>query len=153
MKIIPKDQTKEISKQWFNHGYAQLLMYLNDHVGIDIDKEYVSGDGFLLGEWISKVRTLWIDDLLSQKQIYQLEQVGLSKREESQNWESIYRYAKNYYMDYSVLPFGRSYRTSDGVILGAWLDRQRRLGYLLSDEQKEKLREIGINVEGERDGD
>ncbi len=149
MEIIPKERTKEISKQWFNHGYAQLLMYLNDHAGIDIDKTYVSSDGFLLGEWIGKVRTLWIDNLLSKKQIYQLEQVGLSKREESQDWESIYRYAKNYYMDYSVLPLGRSYRTNDGVILGAWLDRQRRFGYLLLDEQKKKLREIGIDVEGE----
>ena len=76
MEIIPKERTKEISKQWFNHGYAQLLMYLNDHAGIDIDKTYVSSDGFLLGEWIGKARTLWIDNLLSKKQIYQLEQVG-----------------------------------------------------------------------------
>lgn len=153
MEIIPKTKMKQIDRQWFNHGYARVFMYLNSHVGIDIEKDFQSSDGYMLGEWISEVRRLWNENLLTKKQIYQLEQIGLSKREETQDWESIYRYARNYYMDHSVLPTGRSYRTEDGVILGAWLDRQRRFGYLLTEEQKEKLREISIDAQENMYGD
>ena len=134
-------------KAWFNRGYAQLLMYLSRHVGLDLEPDYISPDGFELGKWIIEIRKLWLEGSLTKKQEYQVEQIGLAMKETTQDWESVFRYARNYYLDNTVLPTGKYYRTDEGVILGAWIDRQKRFGILLSDEQKEKLKEIGIDVE------
>lgn len=142
----------EVSKKWFNYGYAKLLMYLSQHVGLDIEADRKLSDGFEIGKWMQAVREYWQNGLLTQKQEYQLEQIGMSIDESMQSWESVYRYARNYYMDNAVLPNGRSYRTDDGVILGAWIDRQKRFGFMLADEQKEKLKAIGIDVEVYQDG-
>lgn len=115
-------------------------------MSIDIQDDYITNTGFALGNWVREVRQYWKEDRLTGKQIYLLENIGISKNGELQDWESVYCYAKNYYMDYGVLPQGKSFRTSEGIILGAWIERQKTFGYMLTDEQKTKLSVIGIEV-------
>ena len=136
----------DISKEWFNQGFANLLIYTRDHIGIDVREDYVTDNGYKLGDWVKTVRKKRREGKLSHKQQYLLENIGLSQNGQMQNWESVYCYARNYYLDNGVLPEDIGYHTEEGVILGAWIDKQKRFGYLLTEEQQEKLRTIGIVV-------
>lgn len=133
-----------VFKDWFNRGFSQLIVYLRDNVSADINMDYISDDGFALGRWIHDIRKHWENNELTEKQKYLLETVGVSRDGNNQNWETMYCIAKNYYLSYGTLPEDITYITPEGVVLGAWIDRQKRFGYLLREEQKEKLNLIGI---------
>lgn len=133
-----------VFKDWFNRGFSQLIVYLRDNVSADINVDYISDDGFALGRWIRDIRKHWENNELTEKQKYLLETVGVSRDGNNQNWETMYCIAKNYYLSYGTLPEDITYITPEGVVLGAWIDRQKRFGYLLREEQKEKLNLIGI---------
>ena len=143
---IPNGKKDKVSKGWFNQGFANLMIYVRDHISIDISADYMMENGYSLGKWIKEVREYWQEDKLTHKQQYLLENIGLSKDEQIQNWESVYCSAKNYYYKYGTLPESISYYTDDGILLGAWIEKQKRFGYMLSDEQRRKLKEIGIKV-------
>lgn len=106
--------------------------------------DYISDDGFALGRWIYDIRKHWENNELTEKQKYLLETVGVSRDGNNQNWETMYCIAKNYYLSYGTLPDDITYITPEGIVLGAWIDKQKRFGYLLRKEQKEKLELIGI---------
>lgn len=136
-----------MSKEWFNRGFANLLIYTRDHEDMNIEETYITGSGYELGKWVTDIRKYWQNGQLSSKQEYLLENTGLAITGEIQNWESVYCCAKNYYMKYGTLPGNITYHTNEGIMLGAWIEKQRSFGYMLSDDQKEKLSEIGIEVQ------
>ena len=61
-----------------------------------------------------------------------------------QSWESMYLKAVDYYARTGNMNVPVGYCTEDGVLLGAWVDRQRRYYVTLQKEQKEKLKKLGI---------
>lgn len=132
------------SHRWFCRGYAELVLYLSDHPGLGIPSDYRAPDGFLLGEFVEEVRFLWKDNMLSPDEVQKLKQIGLSPDEKDQGWYSMYRIAKLYYQEKGELPKDVSMKTYDGVFIGAWLDRQKRLYEQQSEEKKQLLNEIGI---------
>ena len=134
----------QIPKTWFDHGYALLLIYLRDHPGLPMDEGYEAMDGFPLGEWMEQVRILWNEDILSDKQIEKLEIIGFSKDAESQRWESMYRLLRDRMKKAGDIPVELLYKTEEGVMLGAWKDRQERLFHSLSKEKQEKLQKLGL---------
>lgn len=121
-------------------------MYLRNHPGLDISDDLVLADGFELGQWVSQIREMWKDDVLETKYILKLEAIGFASTSEIQNWESMYWYAKDYYIENGDMHIGRNFKTKDGILLGAWIQRQKQFHFLLSDYQKEKLLCIGIEV-------
>lgn len=141
-----KTQKVTLPRKWFNRGYAQLIMYLRDHPGIDVSDHLVLGNGFELGQWVMQIRSMWQDNLLDTSYILKLEGLGLSPIQEYQSWESMYWYAKDYYIEYGNKAIERNYKTQDGILLGAWIHRQKQYAFLLTKEQKEKLKDIGIEV-------
>lgn len=144
-KIIPNGTG--IFKKWFNRGFSHLIIYLRDNVSADINIDFICDDGFALGRWINDIRKHWKSNELTEKQKYLLESIGVSGDGNAQNWETMYCIAKNYYLTYGTLPDDITYLTHEGVVLGAWIYRQKRFGYLLREEQKEKLKVIGIGRE------
>ena len=131
----------------FDKGCAELLMYLTRHIEIDISEDYVAADGFCLGTWIRDVRMEWIEGNLSEKEVEKLHRLGLAKVMDEQTWESMYRLAGEYYDRHGNCDVPINYRTEDGMLLGAWVDKQRRL--LLANaaiirEQADRLSQIGI---------
>ncbi len=134
----------QIPKAWFDHGYALLLIYLRDHPGMPMDDDYKAMDGFLLGDWMNEVRIMWTEGNLSCKQICKLETIGFSKNKEDQSWESMYRLLQNAMRETEQIPVDFLYKTDEGVMLGAWKDRQQRLFHSLTKEKQEKLRKLGL---------
>lgn len=133
-----------MKRSLFIEGYAQLMIYFCDHIDADISDEYVTDDGFELGKWLSKVRQLWEQGELNSKQVLMLHKVGLSSKQEKQAWETLYFYAKDYYIEHGNTDISRTYRTVDGLMLGAWIERQKINYAHLSVDQRQKLSDIGV---------
>ena len=133
-----------IERSYFNRGYSKVLIYLNDHSGIDFPDDYVTPDGFELGRWLTEIRRLWRCRKLSREYVSRLQVIGICKDPKLQGWEEMYFYASYYHKVHGNIDIDISYRTEDGVLLGAWIDRQRRLKEELSKEQRKKLKVIGL---------
>ncbi|MBO5239334.1 MAG: helicase associated domain-containing protein [Lachnospiraceae bacterium] len=131
-------------RAYFNHGYAQIMMHLTNHPDLDIPEDKVMPDGFPLGRWLKEVRTGLQNHAFDEKQTARLETLGISYEEKEQTWESMYRMALEYFTRNGNVCMRPGYCTEDGVMLGAWLDRQRRYYMDLSEEQKEKLGVLGV---------
>ena len=54
---------------------------------------------------------------------------------------------KMYYEKQGKLPEGIRCQNQDGVMLGAWMDKQKRFACYLSSLQREKLCSLGVNLE------
>lgn len=92
-----------------------------------------------------------IDELRDSKELFRKLDDLLST-----SWETMYGYAKQYYMKYGELNIPRRYKTADGYSLGQWIHTQRavRRGEvygILTDEQVSKLNDIGMIWESVRD--
>lgn len=134
----------DMNRSRFIKGYAELTMYFCEHVGADVASDYVTVDGFELGKWLVEVRNQWRAGKLTQKQLSMLQRAGIAQSVKEQTWESLYFYAREYFNEHGNIDIPRSYRTVDGVMLGAWLERQKKRLELLTDEQSRKLAFIGI---------
>lgn len=131
------------SRPWFTRGYSHLMLAMRNSVVPNVGPDYVCRDGFPLGNWVAEVRTAWNKGDLTDEQIKSLQHIGLAKDEEMQQWTSIFVLAEDYVRSNACLP-DRDYRTVDGILLGAWLERQRLFFPSLCEEQQEKLRKLGI---------
>ncbi len=130
-------------RKWFDRGYAHLLIYTEKHPELDISEEYKAPDGFALGQWISEIRRLWNGGKLESRYVKKLKQIGLAKDREQQPWEAMYRLTSIYIAEHKGSKPNVRDQNEDGIMIGAWLDRQRRMYLRLSEEQKEKLTKMG----------
>ena len=136
-----------LEKDTINAGYAKLLLYIKKYNGYDIDEDYECSDGFPLGEWVKQIRELKQSDMLNEKQVEKLERIGFCFDKGQQNWELMYFRLKMYFEKQGKLPEGIHCQNQDGVMLGAWMDKQKRFACYLSRLQQEKLCSLGVNLE------
>jgi hypothetical protein len=133
-------------KRYFNRGYAELIMYLTSHQEIEINDEYECADGFLLGKWIKNIREQWSNNELSKDQIRRLQNIGLGINADDQKWETMFRYTKQSIQEKNARRLSSSYVTEDGILVGAWLDRQKRICETsgnLSQDKVDRINSLG----------
>ena len=135
-----------MDRRHFNEGYARLIVAFRDYKAIVIEEGYVSEDGFELGKWLAEMRCLWNKRKLPKKYSERLKRIGISKDPKMQSWESMWFQAQIYLSKHGNIDVGVSYRTEDGLLLGAWINRQREFSNDLTDEQRMRLKEIGIDI-------
>lgn len=131
-------------REYFNHGYAQMVMYLRDHSDVNIKASYLSQNGFPLGAWLIDVRNKWREGKLTSDQTEKLELLGISIYVDIQSWEMMYYHAEKVIAKNGINRISLHEKTEDGIMIGAWLDRQRRIYRTLTTEQQTKLNKIGI---------
>jgi len=144
------EKYNEMPRAYFNRGYALILMHLRDHPDVDILEDTMSSDGFPIGKWLKDVRQALKYDKLDEKRKIMVESLGISFDEKMQAWELMYVKALDYYVRNNVLDVKIDYCTEDGVMLGAWIDRQKKYYVTLNEIQKEKLKKIGIDRYGNK---
>ena len=133
-------------REEFNHGYARLLIYQREFVNMDVPKGYITPDGYSLWWWTVNVRRKWREGTLPAYQIERLEQIGFAKDKEQQNWEYMYHLVVEFRERNGNLLIPANYCTEDGVLLGAWLNRQKRFAYLLDETKRKKLAELDVEA-------
>lgn len=136
----------QIQRKWFDRGYAHLLIYAEKHPGLDISEKYQAPDAFALGQWISEIRKQWNEGKLETGYAKKLMEIGLAKDREQQAWESMYRQTSIYIAENKGDGLKISDQNEEGIMVGAWLDRQMRIYPRLSEEQKKKVKRLNKMV-------
>ena len=128
----------------FSQGIAQLLFYQTENGNMDVPEDYVSSDRFPLGEFIKEIRINHQDGLLSSDQEKMLDEIGFAMDESEQTWKSLYNLAKEYVSSHDGKLPKPMERTTDNVLIGAWVRKQKLTYYHQPEEHRSKLSEIGL---------
>ena len=136
------------STRWMAAYNAAKLYY--EHTGhLNVPVQYVAPDGTPLGKWVARQRAVYQNPekehcRLTSQRIRLLEKIGMQWQRPG-SWEHRYALAQEYLRQHGDLAIPAKYRAADGILLGNWLYRQRRIyeGKApgnLSAAQREKLR-------------
>ena len=140
-----------------NFNAAKDYYEKNGH--LDVPSRFVTRDGLPLGAWLSSLRTWESSGIhpkyLSAERKKQLESIGMIWSKLDYYWEQNFSEALRYYRKNGDLIVPSNFVTDNGVRLGSWIFRQRKLhsGYCkgtpLNAEQTARLNSIGMVWEPE----
>ena len=140
--------------------YSLAKKYYETYGNLEIPQHFKTSDGitydenglYKLGSWLSTQRQEFTKLLPIRKQ--KLEQIGFVVNTFNHKWEKMYGLAKKYYEVNGHLLIPDYFKTNDGytydengkIKLGLWIGTQRRDFISMSDERKQKLKQIGFVV-------
>lgn len=140
-----------------NFNAAKDYYEKNGH--LDVPSRFVTRDGLPLGAWLSSLRTWESSGIhpkyLSAERKKQLESIGMIWSKLDYYWEQNFSEALRYYRKNGDLIVPSNFVTDNGVCLGSWIFRQRKLhsgsckGTPLTAEQTARLNSIGMVWEPE----
>lgn len=126
--------------------YEWLKGYYTEHGDINVPKDCYVVEG--MGDvytWLFNQKRAKKAGRLSEEKINMLEAINISWDEPSVNsWEYGYNKAKEFYTRYGTLDLRRCFVRDPSFDLRTWLKRQRSRRKKLSNEQINKLNEIGM---------
>ncbi len=135
------------NEQIWEHGYEAAKRYAAAHGNLDVSSRYVDSEGNRVGTWIHQRKTDYRKGKLSAERIALLDALDPQWRVDP--WDRYFELAKRYFDANGHLEISASY-TVDGVKLGRWLARQRKLlsasgeNARLSEKQIRLLESVGI---------
>ncbi len=142
--------------QWHKY-YAALKKYHDEHGDINISSQYVSDDGLMLGNWLTRMRSYYSDGIkphiLTPERIEALDALGMIWDYHSKQWYENYEAAKKYYEEHGDLNIPKDYKSEKGILIKTWLNNMKNKynkGTLM-DEQKRLLEDIGMCFESSKD--
>ena len=130
-------------------NYRAAEKYYQAHGDLDLTSGYITEGGLALGKWIIELRRQRKNGTasLTPERIARLDAIGMVW-DKTDSWEYRYELSKNYLQDNHCTTIPRDYKTADGIWLGTWLYRQRRIlegypsGQKLSERQRQLLRQL-----------
>ena len=125
-------------------GYEAALIYSRTYGNLNVPSDYETADGYRLGLWIKLKRQQYKRGTLSDRQIHDLEKIGMCWNANTEHWQEMYDEAKKYYELNGNLKVPPAYKTSGGYDLNIWLNNLKRRQDHLSDEQVTALNDIGM---------
>lgn len=131
-------------KTCFAQGIAHLLLFQTAHGNMDVEDNYLTPDRFPLGEFVNEVRTADSEGRLEEGQKQKLRSIGFAFDKQDQAWESMYYLAKEYIKKNNGALPDITERTSDNILIGAWIRQQVLTFRNLSANKQQLLSEIGI---------
>ena len=132
-----------------SYNAAKRYYEYTGHLNVPI--HYVAPDGTPLGKWVARQRAAYQTPekehvRLTPERIQLLEQIGMQWQRPG-SWEHRYEMAQEYLQAHGNLNIPIKYKAADGILLGNWLYRQRRIYEgrapgRLGVDQREKLRNL-----------
>ena len=115
-------------KNW-ERNFQAACQYAEEHGNLLVPSNYVSGDGFRLGVWMSNLRAARKSRpdsfQVTPEHIERLDSIGMEWDARVAKWDVAYSYAADYYAAHGDLQPPATYRTADGFGLGDWVRRMR----------------------------
>lgn len=151
----------EIGMRWelntdfaWTRNYNAALKYFETFGNLDVSSRFVTKDGVHLGAWLSNLRT-WENSgahsrYLTAERKKALEEIGMIWSKLDYYWENNYSAALRYYRENGNLIVPSNFVSDDGVRLGAWISRLRKLrkgqckGTPPTADQIKRLDDIGM---------
>lgn len=125
-------------------GYEAALQYSREHGDLNVPFGYETKDGYRLGSWLSFKRKQYKKGTLTEKQIQDLERIGMRWAVQNEHWQEMYEEAKAFFEANGNLQVPSQTVTANGYNLNLWLGRMKRERDNLSDGQITALTAIGM---------
>lgn len=142
-----------LSASW-DSMYLLAKDYYEKHNNLEIERRYVTPEGYALGSWLNtqrRVRSGKICGILTEERIEKLDAIGMDWRGRYDlAWDKYYNALCKYKYEFGNIDIKANYVTPDGVELGAWISNlrtaknSRRRGYYLTDERIAMLNKLGM---------
>ena len=127
------------SNDLWEQNYAAATQYYLEHGDLEVPIKYETPSGFGLGVWLGAQRAAHKAGELPQEQVERLDALGMDwTNRNDRKWMSLYDVAAAYYHEHGSLNVPSEYVTSDGVLLGKWVARQR-YAYLNPDRSSARV--------------
>lgn len=132
--------------------FAALDWYRQEHGNVAVPPRYLTPLGWSLGQWLSRMESLWRDGDLPDAQVERLRALGVSPWERKKTHAQWHRRCdayERYVAEHGSASIPGEYVTADGINLGRWVSRmrtQRRNGEL-TDAQIHDLESVGFRWE------
>lgn len=150
------DELEETLSAPWEHMFQEAKKYYQENGDLLTPFNYVTEDGYKLGQWISTQRTNRAkkDSSLTPNRIKMLDAIGMqwSGRKDG-IWDRNFSLASDFFKEKGHLDIPVDYRTADGVCLGIWyrgVKTNYRLG-LLPAEKQQQLESIGMKWDSVKD--
>lgn len=125
----------------WERALAAATRYRQHHGDLDVPGNYVTDDGFQLGQWIIHTRSRQAGLTPEQRAaLTALDMIWQQRNELA--WERGFRSAAQFYKQNGHLRVGQTYQDKDGFALGTWIQNQRRRQDRLSAAQRERLSDL-----------
>ena len=134
------------NKSYFTKGIAHLLVYQTNNGNMDVDETYVSSDKYPLGVFVCELREAAKQGKLGADQKEKLRSIGFAMDSSEQPWETMYHLVKEYIQIHEGKVPTVTEKTSEDILIGAWVRQQKMTIRHLPLEKRKLLREIGIDV-------
>lgn len=127
------------SNDLWEQNYAAATQYYLEHGDLEVPIKFETPSGFGLGVWLGAQRAAHKAGELPQEQLERLDALGMDwTNRNDRKWMSLYDVAAAYYHEHGSLNVPSEYVTSDGVLLGKWVARQR-YAYLNPDRSSARV--------------
>ena len=160
-KLLTKAQIEKmqaIGMEWelktdrrFEKGMEALVQYKKENNTMLIPVNYITPDGYQLGKWASRQRSLKRKNKLASDRVQHLNKYGFIWDYTEYYWNRMYEEMKRYYQRYGNLEMPVNYTTPTGEKLWQWkMDMRKRCknhnqeDKSITEEQTKKLRAIGM---------
>lgn len=145
------DGRKDVTWKRF---YEEARRYYEENGNLDVSLNHVTPSGYALGKKICRIRSYRKSGIqnsfVTKERIMLLDKIGMIWSVPDLIWERNYLAAAEYYVENGHLDPPNDYVSSNGIKLGAWITKLRRLratgdeAFKLLEEQIEALDRIGM---------
>jgi superfamily II DNA or RNA helicase len=140
LESLPGWVWSALDEKW-ERGFRALQIYIEEYGNAKCSTEYISRDGYRLGEWVSKQRNSQMT-MTSDRQMRLDTLPGWVWDFSTERWDQAFRYLEEYASGNGRANPPKAYLTIDGFKLGGWVSEQRKRKDHLSDERKFRLEAI-----------
>ena len=112
---------KEYYEKIWNEYYQRLLDYYVMFNTANVPRNYVTDDGYRLGNWVYYQRSKFHNGTLAETQKELLDKANMIWNLRDEKWDIGYAKLVDYYETHGNIDIVPSYVTDDGYNLGAWL--------------------------------
>ncbi len=128
----------------WNEGYGHLQDYVRSSGSADVPYDYISADGYRLGNWVNTQRNK--KEKLDPQKAARLDALGFIWKVTDAAWDNACTALESYQKQFGNLDVPEDYVTSQGIRLRAWVNNQRtrfKTGKLRP-EQISRLENLGF---------
>jgi superfamily II DNA or RNA helicase len=126
----------DISHDIWSEGFSGLVQFAEQEGHTRIPGDFITDDGFKLGQWVSTLRRNKQDNKLNTDQIKRLEELPKwSWNLFADSWSDTYSYLLKFVQQNGHSRVPQRFKTEDGLSLGQWISVQRRKKEILTPDQ------------------
>ena len=149
LNSIGMDWMERVDRIWEN-GFIEAKKYFELYGHLNVPVKYVTDNGFSLGGWVQRQRTLYKNNKMSDDRIKRLTDISMNWNPD--NWEFRFNLAKQYYEEHGNINISQK-EVIQGVWLGKWIVFQKKAmkDGKLTPKQIEMLKTLPIEEVGRKD--